>query len=69
MPDPTPFAPVALGPEVSPLMLSHELLGLAERADRAGLSRSATKLLELAHTVCTERPARVASRGRCRSMM
>lgn len=43
--------------EVSPLMLSHELLNLAEEADRAGLRVSAVHLLELAHTVCDDRPA------------
>jgi hypothetical protein len=41
---------------VSPLTLSHTLLSLAEDADRAGLSRSAARLLRLAHTVCAERP-------------
>ncbi len=46
---------------VSPLMLSHQLLDLAERADRAGLPRSAVRLLELAHTVCSERPGRAAA--------
>jgi hypothetical protein len=42
----------------SPLLLSHQLLSLAEEAHRAGLPRSATRLLRLAHTVCTDRPTR-----------
>ena len=41
---------------VSPLMLSHQLLSLAEEAHRAGLPASATRLLRLAHTVCNDRP-------------
>jgi hypothetical protein len=41
---------------VSPLMLSHELLSLAEEAHRAGMPQSATRLLRLAHTVCNDRP-------------
>ncbi len=43
---------------VSPLTLSHTLLSLAEDADRAGMARSAARLLRLAHTVCAERPVR-----------
>ena len=43
---------------VSPLMLSHQLLTLAEEAHRAGLPASATRLLRLAHTVCNDRPSR-----------
>ena len=42
--------------DVSPLMLSHHLLNLAEHADRAGLPRSAGRLIRLAHSVCSERP-------------
>ena len=60
MPDPIPLRPNAV-PNVSPLMLSHELLELAERAGRAGLARSAKSLLDLAHTVCTERPRNASS--------
>ena len=41
---------------VSPLLLSHHLLSLAEDAHRAGLSQSATRLLRLAHTVCDHHP-------------
>lgn len=41
----------------SPLLLSHQLLALAESADRAGLRRSASRLVALAHSVCTERAA------------
>lgn len=41
---------------VSPLLLSHHLLSLAEDAHRAGLPQSATRLLRLAHTVCNDRP-------------
>lgn len=39
---------------VSPLMLSHQLLTLAEDAHRAGLPRSASRLLRLAHSVCND---------------
>ena len=46
------------GTVVSPLMLSHQLLSLAEEAHRAGLPASATRLLRLAHTVCNDRPGR-----------
>ena len=42
---------------VSPLLLSHQLLSLAEDAHRAGLPQSATRLLRLAHTVCNDRPS------------
>ena len=41
---------------VSPLLLSHQLLSLAEDAHRAGLQQSATRLLRLAHTVCDHHP-------------
>ena len=41
---------------VSPLLLSHQLLSLAEDAHRAGLPQSATRLVRLAHTVCNDRP-------------
>ena len=41
---------------VSPLLLSHQLLSLAEEAHRAGLPQSATRLVRLAHTVCNDRP-------------
>ena len=44
------------GVPMSPLMLSHELLALAEEADRAGLRRSASDLVELALRVCSDRP-------------
>ena len=47
---------------VSPLMLSHTLLELAERADRAGFTVSAGQLVALAHSVCSDRPARRARR-------
>ncbi len=63
MPDPIPLRPMSAA-NVSPLMLSHELLELAERAGRAGFSRSAKSLLDLAHTVCTERPAGAGVSGR-----
>ena len=43
---------------VSPLLLSHQLLSLAEEAHRAGMPQSAARLLRLAHTVCTDRPRR-----------
>ena len=57
----TPFASAA---PISKLLLSHQLLELAEHADRAGLPQSAGRLLELAHTVCSERPGRPAPRRR-----
>lgn len=41
---------------VSPLMLSHQLLSLADEAHRAGMPASATRLLRLAHSVCSDRP-------------
>ncbi len=41
---------------VSPLTLSHQLLALAEQADRAGMPTSARSLLKLAHRVCVDRP-------------
>lgn len=41
---------------VSPLLLSHQLLALAEEAHRAGMPHSATRLLRLAHSVCSDRP-------------
>ena len=41
---------------VSPLTLSHQLLALAEQADRAGMQTSARSLLKLAHRVCVDRP-------------
>ena len=44
------------GVPMSPLLLSHHLLVLAEDADRAGLRRSAQHLVELALDVCTDRP-------------
>ena len=43
------------GVPMSPLMLSHQLLALAEDADRAGLRRSASDLVELALRVCSDR--------------
>ncbi len=46
---------------VSPLTLSHQLLILAEQADRAGLPSSARSLLKLAHRVCVDRPRHVAA--------
>jgi hypothetical protein len=44
------------GVPMSPLMLAHQLLELAEIADRAGLRRSASDLVELAQSACGERP-------------
>lgn len=43
---------------VSPLLLSHQLLSMAEEAHRAGMPQSATRLLRLAHSVCSDRPRR-----------
>ena len=45
---------------VSPLTLSHQLLLLAEQADRAGLPQSARSLLKLAQRVCVDRPRRAS---------
>lgn len=42
---------------VSPLMLADRLITLAQDADRAGYSRSATSLLDLAYAVFDEAPA------------
>ena len=41
---------------VSPLTLSHQLLELAQQADRAGMAQSARSLLKLAQRVCVDRP-------------
>ena len=41
---------------VSPLTLSHQLLELAQQADRAGMPQSARSLLKLAQRVCADRP-------------
>ena len=49
------------GVPMSPLVLSHQLLVLAEDADRAGLRGSASDLVELALRVCNDRPRK---RGR-----
>ena len=43
---------------VSPLLLSHQLLSLAEDAHRAGMPASANRLLRLAHSVCSDKPSR-----------
>ena len=60
----TAFSNTSFQPQtVSPLTLSHTLLSLAEDADRAGLTRSAARLLRLAHVVCSERPVRLPILG------
>ncbi len=41
---------------ISPLMLADRLLTLAQDADRAGLPKSAERLLRLAYAICGERP-------------
>jgi hypothetical protein len=41
---------------VSPLMLADRLLSLAQDADRAGFSKPAESLLQLAYAVCDEKP-------------
>jgi len=41
---------------VSPLTLSHQILVLAEQADRAGMLQSARSLLKLAQRVCVDHP-------------
>ncbi len=41
---------------VSPLMLADRLISLAQDADRAGYSESATRLLGLAYAVFDEQP-------------
>ncbi len=43
---------------ITPLILSDRLLALAQEAERAGYSTSATRLVGLAHTVFDERPRR-----------
>ncbi len=43
-------------PTVSPLVLADRLITLAQEADRAGFSRSATRLLGLAYAVFDEKP-------------
>ena len=53
---PMPDSRLRSGAPMSPLLLSHHLLVLAEDADRAGLRRSAQHLVELALDVCTDRP-------------
>ena len=45
---------------VSPLTLSHQLLDLAQQADRAGMTQSARSLLKLAQRVCADRPRGLA---------
>ena len=49
-------APDTVVEAVSPLTLSHHLLSLAEQAHRAGMSRSASRLLRLAHSVGNDLP-------------
>jgi hypothetical protein len=44
--------------QVSPLVLADRLIALAEDADRAGLRKSASRLLRLAERVCEDRPRR-----------
>ena len=41
---------------ISPLILSDRLLSLAQDADRAGLTQSATRLIGLAYAVFDEQP-------------
>ena len=41
---------------VSPLVLADRLISLAQDADRAGYSQSASMLIDLAHAVFDEQP-------------
>jgi hypothetical protein len=50
-------APSTASPPISPLMLSDQLLRLAEEADDAGFRGTAEYLLELASEVLDEPPA------------
>jgi hypothetical protein len=45
------------GSSISPMVLAHRLLALAEDADRAGFVGTAERLLRLAHSVFDETPA------------
>jgi len=45
---------------LSVLVLSDRFLALAEAADRAGYTASASRLVDLAHTVFDERPRQQA---------
>ena len=51
--EPSP-SPVAA--PFSPLMLADRLITLAQDADRAGLRRTAGRLVRLAERACAERP-------------
>ena len=51
-PSPMPASP----PPVSPLLLSHQLITLAEQADEAGYAATARRLVALAHKVLDEPP-------------
>lgn len=51
-----PDIKTAASPKVSPLMLADRLLSLAQDADRAGYSNSASLLVGLAHSVFDETP-------------
>ena len=46
--------PTTMLPPVSPLLLSHQLITLAEQADEAGYAETARRLVALAHTVLDE---------------
>ena len=41
---------------ISPLVLADRRIALAQDADRAGMRRSASRLLRLAERVCEEQP-------------
>lgn len=42
--------------QISPLVLADRLIALAQDAERAGMLKSAGRLLRLAESVCDERP-------------
>ena len=42
--------------QISPLVLADRLIALAQDADRAGMRKSASRLVRLAERVCEERP-------------
>ncbi len=49
--------PTARSPQTSPLILSDHLITLAEKADRAGYTSTASRLVNLACTVFDEAAA------------
>lgn len=54
-------SPSPVAAPFSPLVLTERLIALAQDADRAGLRRTAGRLVRLAERACTERPQSYAS--------